>query len=102
MFGSCHAGHDQVVGPLGTFEFNRFLLDLLSSNWREETNDQDQPGDEETLDHRLFEKRLNVFSRPAEDRAVAALHNRPLHQVRMLDRKSTRLNSSHGYISYAV
>src|SRR2546422_5729589 len=27
---------------------------------------------------------------------------KPLRDVRRLDRKSTRLNSSHGYISYAV
>src|ERR1051325_2269349 len=51
MFGRCHAGNDQVVGPLGAFEFDRFLLDFLSGNWREETNDQDQPRDDETLDH---------------------------------------------------
>src|SRR2546422_6030937 len=32
----------------------------------------------------------------------AVVGERPKKGVRLLDRKSTRLNSSHGYISYAV
>src|SRR2546429_5190343 len=35
-------------------------------------------------------------------RAAAALFGRLEDQVHRADRKSTRLNSSHGYISYAV
>src|SRR2546429_7292303 len=35
-------------------------------------------------------------------RRVERLSRRILPCVRLLDRKSTRLNSSHGYISYAV
>src|SRR3989449_1137136 len=38
-----------------------------------------------------------VDGRQADVRFVAAQH-----PVELLDRKSTRLNSSHGYISYAV
>src|SRR2546422_3961018 len=35
--------------------------------------------------------------------ALERLHDlEGLHQLRDVDRKSTRLNSSHGYISYAV
>src|SRR2546422_7377808 len=41
---------------------------------------------------------LRVLPRPA--RALAAARPQPLG--RRADRKSTRLNSSHGYISYAV
>src|SRR5256884_5637950 len=33
---------------------------------------------------------------------VAMLLEQPVHAVGRADRKSTRLNSSHGYISYAV
>src|SRR2546422_6315542 len=40
---------------------------------------------------------------PARDGAVCkAFEDAVLHVARTLDRKSTRLNSSHGYISYAV
>src|SRR2546422_7670441 len=38
---------------------------------------------------------------PIDDRSNEAAH-RPKGQPRREDRKSTRLNSSHGYISYAV
>src|SRR2546422_2375321 len=43
--------------------------------------------------------------RPVQRRAIAvvrAVELRSLVGVKELDRKSTRLNSSHGYISYAV
>ena len=35
-------------------------------------------------------------------RTYAVAQGLPEEQVNMIDRKSTRLNSSHGYISYAV
>src|SRR5687768_17855665 len=38
----------------------------------------------------------------ADDHAEAVLVARPEHFGLRADRKSTRLNSSHGYISYAV
>src|SRR2546429_6670126 len=55
-------------------------------------------------------RRRQIFFRPQP--ALVQLHNRqprasfipglPTHIRLALDRKSTRLNSSHGYISYAV
>src|SRR5256884_4718667 len=36
------------------------------------------------------------------DLAITLLRRQPYFQIVGLDRKSTRLNSSHGYISYAV
>src|SRR5687768_17868993 len=57
----------------------------------------------------LFRSRLQPAARGQRERWVqlhglAVLLDRPLQQRRGLppDRKSTRLNSSHGYISYAV
>src|SRR5205809_6207078 len=41
-------------------------------------------------------------SRPAIEPQVRLLLARPVAGIAMQDRKSTRLNSSHGYISYAV
>src|SRR2546429_1065039 len=38
----------------------------------------------------------------AESKALMVLNGKVTRQAMMLDRKSTRLNSSHGYISYAV
>src|SRR2546422_1099160 len=46
-----------------------------------------------------------MLARSAESRSAKALHglSRALvHNMLQGDRKSTRLNSSHGYISYAV
>src|SRR3989449_7255965 len=55
----------------------------------------DQPGDRQpTLDDALREEERD----PRLD--VDAAGRRPVERFR--DRKSTRLNSSHGYISYAV
>src|SRR3989449_5976530 len=45
------------------------------------------------------------LDRVREPRTVGFAHDQPVHDDRdvvILDRKSTRLNSSHGYISYAV
>src|SRR2546422_4541144 len=41
-------------------------------------------------------------ARDAEDQREARRDEEQHHRVREPDRKSTRLNSSHGYISYAV
>src|SRR2546429_1477768 len=46
-----------------------------------------------------------LFRSLVEDQRVRVLHVRVRHLIlgdRTRDRKSTRLNSSHGYISYAV
>src|SRR3989449_3135617 len=44
-----------------------------------------------------------AFLELREDRADLGLEQHQVtHQHRLRDRKSTRLNSSHGYISYAV
>src|SRR5687768_17899755 len=40
--------------------------------------------------------------RGAHDQMTGAFMNRRIPSLLALDRKSTRLNSSHGYISYAV
>src|SRR2546422_4929138 len=40
--------------------------------------------------------------RPRIQSTVGAMSTLPLARVSTTDRKSTRLNSSHGYISYAV
>src|SRR5687768_18557258 len=45
------------------------------------------------------ERHVAKHHREARDRE---LDTRRVHTERMQDRKSTRLNSSHGYISYAV
>src|SRR2546429_9614446 len=57
----------------------------------------------------LFRSRLQVGRHAAEPRGAARSHRAcaryPLRRARdrqVQDRKSTRLNSSHGYISYAV
>src|SRR2546422_6805477 len=42
---------------------------------------------------RIYEQSPRGLRRPSQDRSLEAL---------LPDRKSTRLNSSHGYISYAV
>src|SRR2546422_6340296 len=47
--------------------------------------------------HRAFPLRLEMV----RERAVAEVWVAAAHQ-NQIDRKSTRLNSSHGYISYAV
>src|SRR2546429_9323302 len=43
-----------------------------------------------------------LFRSGSEDGAPDHLHHHRPHRLRGGDRKSTRLNSSHGYISYAV
>src|SRR3712207_9362586 len=45
---------------------------------------------------------LHPLERPARDGEVALDRERPVAEVRHEDRKSTRLNSSHANISYAV
>src|SRR2546422_7010374 len=45
-------------------------------------------------------RRLLTLSAPAE--APLSSYNPVMLNVGLIDRKSTRLNSSHGYISYAV
>src|SRR2546429_9722716 len=45
------------------------------------------------LNNRLYECVLQEEARPAQDNVISHV---------IIDRKSTRLNSSHGYISYAV
>src|SRR2546422_5328381 len=60
----------------------------------------------------LFRSRIDAALDRMAAEAVAVHHERQrlpgrdadllLHQVEVRDRKSTRLNSSHGYISYAV
>src|SRR2546422_5644036 len=47
-----------------------------------------------------LERRIDLDAPPAREEPVEALQARV--QPRLGDRKSTRLNSSHGYISYAV
>src|SRR2546429_6961268 len=49
-----------------------------------------------TLFRSRFDRRID------EGQSPKARVNPPLSTARPLDRKSTRLNSSHGYISYAV
>src|SRR2546422_1697841 len=52
---------------------------------------------------RVLRDELVRFQRHAPVAAGADLGARPLHRrIGQIDRKSTRLNSSHGYISYAV
>src|SRR2546422_7632151 len=46
--------------------------------------------------------RLAALSRRRRHRRGVRAHGRPLRDRLLGDRKSTRLNSSHGYISYAV
>src|SRR2546422_5968036 len=48
------------------------------------------------------EDRLNIKSRPMVFRITAKTPEQVLPRAQEIDRKSTRLNSSHGYISYAV
>jgi len=71
--------NENVIGSLLSFEFERFFADLLSSDGREQTCDQDKPRDEETLSHLLFKERFHVFGWSSEYRAIATLDNRPLH-----------------------
>src|SRR2546429_6733522 len=47
-------------------------------------------------------RRVSRLSRCADTRAPAARRGRGARHGTQEDRKSTRLNSSHGYISYAV
>src|SRR2546422_3432588 len=63
------------------------------------------PGGTEARAARAVRRRLELEARYRRDRGqrLAAEPERPYaDQVGRLDRKSTRLNSSHGYISYAV
>src|SRR2546429_7328389 len=44
-----------------------------------------------------------LYSLPAlEEQGIGKISRLPISNREILDRKSTRLNSSHGYISYAV
>src|SRR2546422_6263629 len=43
-----------------------------------------------------------AFARAVLDRLAVERQGDPFHVGNLTDRKSTRLNSSHGYISYAV
>src|SRR2546422_3782620 len=52
---------------------------------------------------RLLRRLRHLERRPPEHRVAVHPQMRPVVAAgRLLDRKSTRLNSSHGYISYAV
>src|SRR2546429_1565874 len=60
------------------------------------------------LNNRLYECVLQEEARPAQDNVIshviikADVRGSTRMTQDLLDRKSTRLNSSHGYISYAV
>src|SRR5947209_16433758 len=59
-----------------------------------------QPGDQRRI-HRVGRAERTEQERPAISRAAVAPHRFDTRHIR-LDRKSTRLNSSHANISYAV
>src|SRR2546422_7060489 len=46
--------------------------------------------------------RISLVGCESEQRSTRTLVNNSRSQISQTDRKSTRLNSSHGYISYAV
>src|SRR2546422_4703413 len=48
------------------------------------------------------EEELGRVALAYAEESYGALERRFMHHVQRRDRKSTRLNSSHGYISYAV
>src|SRR3989449_4131197 len=50
----------------------------------------------------LLEQLVREYWRLVGETAVAAVPKLMMAEAATLDRKSTRLNSSHGYISYAV
>src|SRR2546429_2274585 len=50
----------------------------------------------------LLQNDLLLLVEACEDFGLHAVRDAELHAQFFLDRKSTRLNSSHGYISYAV
>src|SRR2546430_9513099 len=54
------------------------------------------------LDHRLTKEDLNVLFPEAQDAVTTIGRWRPDQNASEPDRKSTRLNSSHSQISYAV
>src|SRR3989449_6580094 len=59
---------------------------------------------ERRLPDHLDRAEIDLLFEEAERRAAAGgfREGRDLTMLELLDRKSTRLNSSHGYISYAV
>src|SRR2546422_5019080 len=52
--------------------------------------------------YKFWKTRAVIFFMHASNCRNHSTENIPHHQTNILDRKSTRLNSSHGYISYAV
>src|SRR2546422_6615046 len=62
----------------------------------------DQPKDDRRLRHGLFTAIEDIVQTPLADPDDLAVPPELLAQDAHADRKSTRLNSSHGYISYAV
>src|SRR5687768_18020116 len=65
---------------------------LFRSRWLEGRRDRWSLG--QRIRHELLQ--------PGSERSGIPVHDRRARFATVLDRKSTRLNSSHGYISYAV
>src|SRR2546429_1679897 len=96
-----------AVARTGSFEASNPLLNRLQHNiiWGQKGNFLDVPTDCPQRDERLgWTGDAQVFARTASfNHDTAAFYTKWLKDVALdQDRKSTRLNSSHGYISYAV